>query len=384
MLKLLNTAQFMSAFADNAILFFMIVLLKNGSYPSWATPVLQEMFIISYIVLAPFVGVIADTTQKNKIMIIANVIKAFGVLLVILLSEPFVAYLIIGVGAVIYSPAKYGILIEQYKGDALVKANGYLESATIVAIIMGALFGGVISDTHSKEGFIIVLVLYVLASLVSTLIGANMPSHNREAGWLTASFKSFYLSFRRILTNIPSRISLFGTSSFWAIGITIRFLLLVWVPVVYNITTNDVPAYLNACVAVGVVLGALLIAKVKNIRARFGYVNFAFFMPLLLVVLMLSTNIYFSGVLLLLMGLFGGMFIIPLNALLQEEGEKLIGSGMTIAIQNFVENILMLVSLGGYILLKYIDVPIKTTGILFAIIFMVLLLWLKKLELRIK
>src|SRR6478672_7463205 len=71
-------AQFFSALADNALLFVAIALLKVLHAPEWQTPVLQVFFVLSYIVLAPFVGPLADAMPKGRVMFLANTVKIVG------------------------------------------------------------------------------------------------------------------------------------------------------------------------------------------------------------------------------------------------------------------------------------------------------------------
>ncbi len=125
------TAQFFSALADNALLFAAIALLMELSAPDWHTPLLQQFFVISYILLAPFVGPFADALPKGRVMFISNLVKIVGCLAMLLGMPPLYAYAIVGFGAAAYSPAKYGILTEYLPPSLLVKANSWMEGATV-------------------------------------------------------------------------------------------------------------------------------------------------------------------------------------------------------------------------------------------------------------
>ena len=103
-------AQFFSSLSDNALLFAAIALLKNINAPAWETPVLQEFFVFAFIVLAPFVGAFSDALPKGKVMFISNSIKIVGCFAMLVGLHPLLAYAIVGVGAALYSPAKFGIL----------------------------------------------------------------------------------------------------------------------------------------------------------------------------------------------------------------------------------------------------------------------------------
>src|SRR5262245_16438775 len=156
-------AQFLSAAADNALLFGAIALLKAQAYPEWSIPVLQEFFVAAYIVLAPFAGPFADSLPKGRVMLIANALKLLGAAAMWVGLNPFVAYGMVGIGAAAYSPAKYGILSELTTADKLVKANGLMEASTIAAILLGAIAGGMASDRSVGGALIAIAACYGLA-----------------------------------------------------------------------------------------------------------------------------------------------------------------------------------------------------------------------------
>ena len=147
-MKAVIVAQFLSAFGDNALLFATLALLKAEFYPDWSQPILQMVFVGAYILFAPFVGQIADSFPKGRVMMVANGLKLLGAASICIGINPFIGYTLVGVGAAAYSPAKYGILGELTTGDKLVKANGLMESSTIAAILLGSMAGGILADWH--------------------------------------------------------------------------------------------------------------------------------------------------------------------------------------------------------------------------------------------
>ena len=142
------TAQFLSALADNALLFAAIALIASKGAPNWHEPLLLQFFVIAYVILAPFVGAFADAKPKGQVMFIANSIKFIGCLTMFFGLEPLYAYAIVGVGAAAYSPAKYGILTELLPKESLVPANGWVEGLTVAAIIFGAVIGGELASKN--------------------------------------------------------------------------------------------------------------------------------------------------------------------------------------------------------------------------------------------
>src|SRR5512146_1807203 len=137
-------AQFFSSLADNALLVAAIALLMQADAPSWMTPYLKFFFVVSYVLLAPYVGAFADRFQKGHVMFVANTIKIGGCIMMLWGTDPLLAYAVVGLGAAAYSPAKYGILTEYLPHRQLVAANGWIEGLTVASIILGVVLGGAI------------------------------------------------------------------------------------------------------------------------------------------------------------------------------------------------------------------------------------------------
>src|SRR6476660_5784920 len=140
-------AQFFSSLADNALLVAAIALLMQADSPPWVTPYLKFFFVISYVVLAPYVGAFADRLPKGTVMFIANTIKIAGCALMLFDVNPLAAYALVGLGAATYSPAKYGSLTEYLPHSKLVIANGWIEGLTVASIILGVVLGGFLIRT---------------------------------------------------------------------------------------------------------------------------------------------------------------------------------------------------------------------------------------------
>src|SRR5881628_4096190 len=141
---IIMAAQFFSSLADNALLVAAIALLMQADAPSWLTPYLKFFFVISYVLLAPYVGAFADRLPKGQVMFLANSVKIVGCVLMLWGTDPLLAYAVVGLGAAAYSPAKYGILTEYLPHRKLVVANGWIEGLTVASIILGTVLGGVL------------------------------------------------------------------------------------------------------------------------------------------------------------------------------------------------------------------------------------------------
>ncbi|MGD9426887.1 lysophospholipid transporter LplT [Pantoea sp. NSTU24] len=371
-------AQFFSAFGDNALLFATLAVLKSQFYPDWSQPVLQMLFVAAYILLAPFVGQVADSMAKGRVMMLANSLKLLGALVICFGFNPFVGYTLVGAGAAAYSPAKYGILGEITHGDKLVKANGLMEASTIAAILLGSVAGGMLADWHILAALGICALTYgiaVIANLFIPKLAAARPGQSWQPGMMVRRFSGAVMLLWR---GAETRFSLLGTSLFWGAGVTLRFLLVLWVPVALGINDNTTPTTLNAMVAVGIVIGAAAAAKLVTLETVRRCMPAGVLIGVMVVVFSLQHSLLNAYLILMLTGALGGFFVVPLNALLQARGKESVGSGNAIAVQNLGENSAMLIMLGLYTLAIRAGAPAVATGIGFGVLFAlaIALLWL--------
>ncbi|EHX5042160.1 TPA: lysophospholipid transporter LplT [Salmonella enterica] len=362
-------AQFLSAFGDNALLFATLALLKAQFYPDWSQPVLQMVFVGAYILFAPFVGQIADSFAKGRVMMVANGLKLAGAAGICLGVNPFVGYTLVGIGAAAYSPAKYGILGELTTGDKLVKANGLMEASTIAAILLGSVAGGVLADWHVIAALVACALAYAGAVAANLFIPKLVAARPGQSWRLSAMTRSFFSACVVLWRNGETRFSLVGTGLFWGAGVTLRFLLVLWVPVALGITDNATPTYLNAMVAVGIVVGAGAAAKLVTLETVSRCMPAGILIGVVVAIFSLQHALLPAYALLLLIGVLGGFFVVPLNALLQERGKKSVGAGNAIAVQNLGENSAMLLMLGLYSLAVLVGVPAVAIGIGFGVLF---------------
>ncbi len=341
-------AQFLSALADNALIFAALALLRQESYPNWTGPLLQEFFIVTYVVLAPFVGVFADAHPKGRVLLYANLVKLAGALGLCLKLNPFLSYAIVGAGAAAYSPAKYGILTELASPKLLVKANSLIESATIASILLGAVVGGVLTD-WSIEGALIAIAACYGAAGVSTLLIPPLKAARRQGPIaVIASIKDFGAQTVAFLKSPPMRTALIGTGIFWGAGAALRFLLIAWVPQVLKITKSSVPGYLTGMVAAGIAVGAVLAGRFVKVQSAHRALPAGILLGVGVCLLPLVKGLPAAFLLMAFVGICSGFLVVPLDAVLQKRGNERGGVGSAIAIQNLFENLCMLVFMSAY------------------------------------
>ncbi len=373
-------AQFLSALADNSLLFAAIALLKELAAPPEYVPILQQFFVVSYIVLAPFVGAFSDALPKGRVMFISNLIKLGGCLAMLGGINPLFAYALVGLGAAAYSPAKYGILTEYLPSSQLVLANSWMEGLTVLAIILGAVTGGLLlkpdlnlyfllRDGLSSLGLhplsspqfaiLMILLLYVAAAAVNLYIPKVHRDHGlpRKNPWYVV--KDFAVSFMMLWRDPLGKVSLAVTTLFWGVGSTLRLIVLVWATLQLNFDLEE-STQLTAVSAVGIALGSIAAAKWVRLENSLKVLPVGIAMGGAILGMLFVHQWHVAVVLLIIAGAMGGFFVVPMNALLQHRGHQMMGAGHSIAVQNFNENISILAMLGAYALVIRADVPIRT------------------------
>ncbi len=375
-------AQFFSALADNALLFAAIAMLKVLHAPDWQVPLLQEFFAIAFIILAPFVGSVADNWSKGRVMLVANAFKLAGSLAMLCGLHPLFAYNLVGLGAAAYSPAKYGILSELVAADKLVLANSMMEGSTIVAILLGAVLGGLLADQSVTMALAAVASCYFIAGLANLLIPLLPPAHPLAHLSCKALFRDFSQALVALIKNSDARFSMLGTSIFWGSGSTLRFILVAWVPVALLIQDNSTAANLSGVVAVGIALGAAAAAKLVNLDTINRALPAGILIGVSIMVLAQVNNMALAIALLIITGVCGGFYVVPLNALLQERGHQTVGAGHAIAVQNVFENLAMIVMVGLYTVMVKLGLSVVTSASVFGFIVFLSIAGLAVLRLR--
>ena len=386
-------AQFFSSLADNALLIVAISVLVSIQSPDWMTPMLKLFFVLSYVLLAPFVGAFADAYPKGRVMFITNLVKIAGCLMMFFSVHPLLAYAVVGFGAAAYSPAKYGILTELLPPEKLVMANGWIEGLTVLSIILGTVLGGALVSTRFAAAITemlpvnpmelsmslevalgVVMLSYVAAAafnLKIPLTNAKYPRQEHGPWRLVLDFSHCFITLWR---DRLGQISLAATSLFWGAGATLQFIVLKWAAVALDMPLARA-AILQGVVAFGVAFGAMAAARRVPLKKSLSVMPLGFAMGLIVCVMSVVESIPVAYPVLVLIGALSGYFVVPMNALLQHRGHVLMSAGHSIAVQNFSENLSILMMLALYAVLVKFDVDINIVIVMFGL-FVSAIMWL--------
>lgn len=380
---LLIAAQFFSALADNALLIVTIALMESRDFAGWWAPMLKFGFTLAYVLLAPGVGDLADAIPKAKLMIWMNLVKLLGAAALLCSVHPVIAFCFVGLGAAGYAPGKYGLITELVPPVRLVAANGWIEVSAVMAALLGTALGGVLVGSHWLQSPVVgwaqlhlatlglgeagplsvslagLLILYLLAGGLNLGIPDSGVRYPAVSAHLRALLRAFQKANRTLWRDHEGGLSLAVTTLFWGVGATLQFMVLRWAQECLGLTLSQA-AYLQAAVALGVVMGAALAGHLVPLSRAPAVMVAGLGLGLLLPVLAGVQTLPWALALLLLAGALGGFMVVPLNALLQHRGFVLLSAGRSVAVQGFNENLGILVMLSLYAALLAAEMSIAS------------------------
>lgn len=385
----LIAAQFASGLADNALLILGIYFLNEQGYPGWWAPLLKFSLTLAYVLLASVVGPVADAIYKNRLMAMMNALKMVGVFVLLSGAHPVIAFALIGIGASVYAPSKYGLVTESVPPRLLVRANAWLEVSVVLSVILGVALGGALTgftesgigadlmgpfafitalavNTQTWPAMAMIVVVYLVAALLN--LGLK-PMGGRVVlvplSWQSVRFMTFWKTNQKLWRDPLGGVSLYVTTLYWGVGAVMQFAVLVWAQQTLELTLKS-GAYLQALVAIGVITGAFIAGRQFKLHSARQALPWGLLLAILLPVIVLVTNIWLAIALLLCVGVSGGMLLVPMNALLQHRGMQVLSAGRSIAVQGFNENLSVMVMLAAYSALIAFEVPLAFIMLLLA------------------
>ena len=390
-------AQFFSSLADNALLIAAMAMLVQLEGPPWLTPLLKIFFTISYVLLAFLVGAFADSMPKGRVMFVTNMVKVVGCALILFNEflhigsmQPYwlvlLAYAVVGLGAAAYSPAKYGILTELLPAEQLVVANAWIEGLTVLSIVLGNVVGGLLIgpavssrllkfdmpfidtniNTPPEAAIVVIALIYVVAAIFNLAIpdtGARYPHQERNPVRLLVDFSRCFVTLWR---DKLGQISLAVTTLFWGAAACLQFIVINWGERQLRLPL-ELAAMLPGVSAIGIAIGAIAAARLISLKRATTVLPFGILMGFIVLTMVPLKWMPAVYLLLIMVGACAGFFAVPLNALLQHRGHVLMSAGHSIAVQNFNENVSILVMLALYAVMVRLDFRIQSVVVIFGL-----------------
>jgi len=221
--------------------------------------------------------------------------------------------------------------------------------------------------------------IYLLAALINLRIpdtGARYPHQQHHPVRLLREFVYCNLTLWR---DKLGQISLAVTTLFWGAGATLQFIVLKWAQLHLGLRL-DQAAVLQGVFAVGVAAGAAGAASMLPLRKSLRVLPCGVVMGLMVPMMTIVYSVPMANVMLVVIGALAGFFVVPMNALLQHRGYVLMSAGHSIAVQNFNENLNILLMLSIYALLLKVDLHINTIVIVFGVTVVVAMVLVMRLH----
>ena len=355
-LRPMVAGQFFGALADNALLVVALQALAEVHAPDWQAPVLRIVFYGAYVLLAVVSGVVADAFAKRDVLVATGLLKAAGCAMLVAGASPIAAYAFVGVAAVSHMPARYGILGELVAPEGLLRANAWLEGATLSATLAGVVIGGGLLSgaflpaaiARSAQAAAAWLLVPYLAAVVCCVLVRRTPAAAPGAfGSARTLTRQFAGVARALLADPPARKAVAFTTMFWAMAAVLQFEVLHWAGERFGLPLARA-VLLQLAVAIGTIVGAAIAGRWATV-GRVRFVPWAGSLAgFTMVTLALVQDLRWAVALLAALGMLAGLVLVPMNAVVQDSGARARRPGEWLAVQHFAENAGSLVLLAVY------------------------------------
>ncbi len=369
--------QFLGAFNDNVYKMIVSVgtveLAANQALGGRYLALAGAVFVLPFLLFAGYAGQIADRFSKTRVL---QFTKAFEIVIMISgivalharsINALLIVLFLLAAQANMFSPAKYGILPEMLEEAQLSRANGLLEFSTFAAIILGTSGGAFLFARWKDEPLVMggmLLAIAILGSAASKFIplvpgsGAREPIHANP-------FREVWAGTVRILSDRPLWLTVAGQSYFWFIGALFQLTVILLGAEKLHLSSTATGLLVTA-LAVGIGFGSIAAGWLSGDRIEIGLVPCgAALLGICSIGAGMAHGYGESALWLAASGFAGGLFIVPLNAFLQEAAaphEK----GRILATNSFMNSIGVLFASGVLFLLHDL-MHLSPSGILIAI-----------------
>lgn len=318
--------QFLGAFNDNLFKIVVSFLAMDAYGRVNGVTFAGAIFILPFLLFSGYAGHLADVHSKRQVLVWTKVVEIVAMALAVpaLLAGRVDLLLIVlflmAAQSTFFSPAKYGIVPELWPEADLSRANGLLEMSTFVAIVLGTSVGGAVFVTWRETPVVIGGVLLGIA-VAGTLTSLGIPDTGARRSlqplqW--APWSEVVLGLRSLRGHYTLWMTAIGTSFFWFLGALLQMSLLPHAQTTLLVTEADA-TQLYTAMAIGIAVGSLVAGRLSGNRIELGLVPIGSFglgvCGLLLAAA--APSYWLSAAALAGLGFSGGLFVVPLNALLQ-------------------------------------------------------------------
>lgn len=343
----LNITQFLGSMNDNIykllIIYFFIQLEGIENSPTILATT-GATYVLPFLLFASTAGILADRFSKRNIIIIVKCLELTIMSLGLLsfayhskIGSYFTLFLLASHSA-LFSPSKYGIVPELLPPEKISSANGLMTSFTYLAIILGTFLASFLLDITGKN-FIIASLFCVSISAIGLLASLCIEYTPPSGSSKRINFRFIYDIYKTLkqVKPQPSLLAaILGSAFFLFLGAYVQLNMIPFA--VQSLHLTDVQGgYLFLLTAIGIGTGSIIAGKISGKRVELALVPLAgvgitisFFLLDLF-----SDHLYASILLVTIIGIFGGIYLIPLDSFIQVASPKQI-IGQTIAANTFL------------------------------------------------
>ncbi|WP_133512524.1 acyl-[ACP]--phospholipid O-acyltransferase [Candidatus Thiosymbion oneisti] len=363
---------FLNAFVDlghKIIIQNTLFKTYEGDLQITLTAIVNALILLPFVLLFTPSGFLSDKYPKPQVMRI-SAWAAVGLTLAITACyrlgwfwPAFAMTFLLAVQSALYSPAKYGFIRELVGEDALSAANGVVQATVTAAIMAGIFFFSVLFEillaqrTFTTTGEIIQLIapvgwFLVGFSLLELALAYRLPERRPRSATMHFDWRA-YRTGRYLLENLGMAyrdrviwLSILGLAGFWSIAQVMLPAFPAFAEEVLGETNTVVIQGAMASFGIGIALGSVIAGRVSRGRIETGLIPIgALGIAVGLFVLPGLPSIWIMTLDFLAIGIMGGLFLVPLSALIQFNAQAT-GLGRVLAASNFVRNLVMLAFLG--------------------------------------
>src|SRR5215467_4043713 len=355
--------QFLGAFNDNLfkiVVSMLAVRVVGAAGAGRELSIVSAVFILPFLLFSGYAGQLADIYSKRTVLVVSKSLEiaAAGPGLVAFLSGhlqlTYAVLFLIALQATFFSPAKYGILPEILPDRDLSRANGVLEMSTFVAIVLGTAAGGYLFEALKAHLWVIGLLVVAVAG-VGTATSFGIPHVAAATPERRISLNPWGEIWRGLGSLRRDRVmwlTAIGNSYFWFLASLLQLVVILFGTEVMGLGETSV-AVLTAFAAIGIGVGSIAAGRLSGDKVELGLAPIgAIGMGVFAIALARSGGSFaLAAINLTIVGFFGGLFAVPLNALLQQRAgtqEK----GRLMATNNFLNMLAIMLASAALSLLS--------------------------------